>query len=277
MEQTQQSIVDKIKKLLALQSSPNEAEAALAASRVQELLIKYQLDLTVIREEERSATKRERTTLKRSAMYEWQRSLWATIARANFCFHWITEEYSGRKGGKVKRHTILGSTVNAITVQMLGEYLCDAIERLLPYPNDLRLSRSAVSWRQGCAQRLEQRIHEQTITAQQQTMQSSTGTEVTVHSLYDREYIANYDALCGEGAYARMMARRAAEDSENKPVKEETEAEQRKRARRMESERNKRRAKLARIDWEAYDQGAQAADSISLNKQVNGVSQKVLN
>jgi len=46
----QNILIDKIKKLLALQSSPNKAEAELAAIKVNELLTKYNLSLSDIQD-----------------------------------------------------------------------------------------------------------------------------------------------------------------------------------------------------------------------------------
>lgn len=46
--ETNQKIVEKVKKLLALATSPVEAEAKLAAARAQELLVKYNLTLAQV-------------------------------------------------------------------------------------------------------------------------------------------------------------------------------------------------------------------------------------
>lgn len=167
------SIIEKIKKLFAIgqrrhnnDGSSNEAEAAAAMAKAQDMLTKYNLDLRTVQDataEKKGAVeggKRDQVQIKRSAMYYWQQKFWKAIAEANYCFHWVvdTQEPRGDRWRRVKRHVILGSEVNVTVVQMMGEYLTQTMEDILPYPNNERLSRSAMSWREGCAERLIQRV-----------------------------------------------------------------------------------------------------------------------
>ena len=89
------SIIEKIKKLLNLAQSSCEAEASLAMARAQELLAKYNLDYAQVKDAElyghQQEEKREKTQVNRSAKYQWQVDLWAAIAEANFCWHWVRE------------------------------------------------------------------------------------------------------------------------------------------------------------------------------------------
>src|SRR5262245_61768133 len=50
MTDEQSAVIDRIKKLLALSTSSNEAEAALAAARAQELLQKHNLTMGVVQD-----------------------------------------------------------------------------------------------------------------------------------------------------------------------------------------------------------------------------------
>lgn len=96
------SIIRKIQKLLELANSPNENEAASAQGRAQELLQQYNLEVAIVKETAVAGgtvvieEKREETKVNRSAAYQWQRDLWKTLATANFCFHWVMDEFTGK-------------------------------------------------------------------------------------------------------------------------------------------------------------------------------------
>src|ERR1035438_3258217 len=89
------TIAKKIKKLLNLAQSTCEAEATLAMARAQELLAKYNLDYAQVKDADLSGgqpeDKREKTQINRSAKYQWQIDLWAAVAEANFCWHWVVD------------------------------------------------------------------------------------------------------------------------------------------------------------------------------------------
>jgi hypothetical protein len=312
---SQENIIRRIQKLLELSNNPNEHEASAAAAKVTELLAQYNLDMAVIRQTAVAGgtvvaeEKREKTKVNRSAMYAWQRELWYAIAEANFCWHWVAEELTGKYSSTgspvfVKRHVILGSESNAKAATILGEYLCDAIERLLPFENKDRLSRSAISWRMGCAAKLQERIRTQTQELKSRQAEAGAATNaLTLRDVFQREYEANYDAQYGKGAYARSQARdaewnaaraereaqraqeAAAEEAERvAALANETEAQRERRLKREKKEEeaqnkrderhrnaywNKRYRENAKIDRSAYRQGTEAGASISLSKQVD--------
>lgn len=224
-ERPNDAIIRKIQMLLNLGNSKtaNENEAALAMSRAQELLAKYNLDMAMIENAaaENGSTgsikeKREKTTLDHSAMYRWQRDLCKAIAEANFCWHWVIdvlEEQERVSNGRsyryqVKRHMILGKQSNVIAVTYMYGWLVDAIESMSPFKGSLRNGRSGKSWKEGCAARLMERIQEKAYHMQHPEQNSSHETQkygVALRSLVQAEYEANYDALCGEGAYQRNV------------------------------------------------------------------------
>jgi hypothetical protein len=320
----QDNVIRKIQKLLALGQSPNEAEAALAMARAQELLAKHNLEFAVV-----TATavaggtvapaeeKREKAKVSRSAQYRWQRDMWAAIAEANFCWHWITDVFEGKRGvGRmskvpVKRHMILGRESNVIAVRLMGEYLEDTMERLLPFPNSERMSRAANSWKSGCAERLVERIQLQ---AEQRKADSDackpTGatTALVLRDVYTSEYQANYDACYGAGHYAQRMLADAeweaereereaqavldrekaerewleylqAETPAQKKTRETKEAKERRanenrQARQYWTWDNERRKEAGRIDYSAYRSGRQVAETINLGAQVKEGNRK---
>jgi hypothetical protein len=82
------TIVVRIKKLLALSKSSNENEAALAASKAQELLLKYQVDIAQVENVDLSTKEhytREFKEIFGKNRIQWQVDLANTIANNNLC------------------------------------------------------------------------------------------------------------------------------------------------------------------------------------------------
>lgn len=81
------SIVEKVKKLLALSSSPNEHEAALALERANEILLRYNLDLSTIASSSQSTAQvLEKDLLPTfNSSFTWEGYLAVGIASFNFC------------------------------------------------------------------------------------------------------------------------------------------------------------------------------------------------
>lgn len=105
-------IVRKIQLLLnlAARQEGNEAEAAAAMGKAQELLAKHNLDLATVQDKvvesgvnKTSAdVKRERVEAKRNATYEWSRRLVKAIAEANYCVYFCRDVMVESKSGRVR-------------------------------------------------------------------------------------------------------------------------------------------------------------------------------
>jgi hypothetical protein len=252
--QTQQappseSIVRKIQLLLNLgaRSQGNEAEAAAAMARAQDLLAQYNLDLATVQDTlvaggtaaREAEQKRDYARSKRSAMYKWQQKLVRVLAETNYCVYWVDDcweklyvppsnrkpygdyDADGRAECRVKRHKVLGRVANTTAVMIMVDYLLDTIERLLPYQQAERLSRNANAWREGCSDRLVERIRakaEAMRTADYATQgEAAYCTAIQVADLAKKEEAGNYDAQYGAGAWARKLAREA-EAAANRPA-----------------------------------------------------------
>lgn len=286
MSEINDNIIRKIQKLLALgQRGGTEAEASAAMAMAQELLAKYNLDMAVIQNAAVEGgtvvakEKRERTKINKSAMYKWQQELCRVIADCNFCYYWpqeFMEPYQSKHGPKyrnVKRHMIVGKEVNVVAVTIMYEYLAEIMEELLPYPNAERLSRSAMSWREGCAERLMYRIRvkfREMQDASDAAMKQSGKMGLVLRSVYLQEYEANYDALCGEGSYAQAV--KQYQEAKKAPKKELTAAEKAKQEK--ADARNQKKAqrefdrRMAARDRDAYYAGCEAGNSISLHDRL---------
>jgi hypothetical protein len=332
------SIVRKIQLLLNLgqRSEGNEAEAAAAMARAQELLARYNLDLATVQDkvvaggtaEREAEQKRDYAKSKRSAMYKWQQRLVRTLAEANFCVYWVEEttekayippsnrksyedyDENGMGDIRVKRHKVLGRVANTTGVMIMVDYLLDTIERLLPYPQQERLSRNANLWREGCSDRLVERIKAKA-EAMRQADYATQGeaaytTAIQVADLARKEEAGNYDFRYGAGAWARKLASEAASEAywtseaiaarqaerdaalaasraletpKQKAAREKREAKDAERQARY-SERywarqdREEAAREARLTSTAYRQGRAKGDSIGLDTQLDTTKTK---
>lgn len=172
-------VIDKIQKLLARTKDnrgATEAEADTAMKLAQELMAKHNLDMAAVEAASGPSTSDGATRVKEQmqgrAMYKWQQQLARYVAEANFCYHLIKvdEQYiAGRYNNDgyyicghfrtKKSHVYVGRRANVITAQLMYQYLTQTIEDLVPIEsNAKRLSRSAMSWKEGCADRLCERL-----------------------------------------------------------------------------------------------------------------------
>ena len=158
---------------------------------------------------------------------------------------------------------------------MMYDYLVETMATILPYEPAQQLSKSANSWKEGCAERLSYRIAEKAW--RMQHAEKSTNTEVKetglrLYSHSQKEHAANYDALYGEGSHAAAMIRYNAE-KETVAVVELTPEEKAKRekANKKWQEKNDRqeRQKWDNRDQAAYRAGRQAGDTVSLQDRLN--------
>jgi hypothetical protein len=131
MTQDIDAIADKVRKLLALATSSNPHEAALAAARAQDLMFRYNLELSQVQTDRQGDSYvKQDVTLSgaKSGDRNWRRLLMATIARNTFC---KAIYYSGR-GTRDKREqmAIIGQRHNIKHCQYLYEYLARELERM---------------------------------------------------------------------------------------------------------------------------------------------------
>jgi len=131
----QERVLEQIQKLLNLAAkNPNEHEAALAASKAQELLTKHNLDTAALERVTGASGKRQQEEVE-GGFYRYHREIWGNVAKLNFCLHWVQSKYVPR-GERVRNvrtkkiHRLVGRTVNVRTTINLSKYLLSAIERV---------------------------------------------------------------------------------------------------------------------------------------------------
>ncbi len=151
MEHNTDDIVKKVKKLLALAQSPNEAEAAAAALKVQELLEKHNLSMAAVENLQSEIVCEDIENGKRQA--KWRLALLSGVARAYFTQLLIVS----RPGSYTWQ--LVGKAHNVLVTRSMFEYLCCVIERI-SRESDVkkRIRRSAESFRLGMAHSIVQRL-----------------------------------------------------------------------------------------------------------------------
>jgi len=311
MSTTTETLLNRIQKLLALTSSPNEHEAQAAALKVQELLATYGLEMAEVQAHQAKtdttspiAAPRVKEGLRSSAMYSYQQDLMRSIARNNFCYYMLTErakEDPRAKGGRrwVKTHTLIGSHLNVTVATLLYEYLTETMDRLLPYQGMEKRGKSALLWLAGCSDRLQERLTEQR-DAQDAKAEQAKGdgrSLVTLADVRTTEDDLNVDFQYGwePGTTAAHRAKWAAEQAEKAErntewsatldnQKKETDAQRRKREQKEERQEQRWRDQYRR-QWEKrynktrsaeYRSGAKTANDIGLDKQVDHAPKTML-
>src|SRR5262249_34208445 len=199
--------VDRIRKLLALATSPNENEAAAAAEKAQALLAEYNLSMAdVIDTADDDADTQVVTDASGETLSQpWRRPLASAVAELFFCkYLFVTQN------GK-DRHMFVGAKLNITVAMMTFEYLHMTVDRLarqgargLPKHEQ---SPYRISFRAAAARRLCWRLYERLEDSRNKCTQTPTGTTLpALASLYDRAKAANQafiDKQYGTGLKSR--------------------------------------------------------------------------
>lgn len=109
------SIIERIKKLLALSKSPNKAEADNALRFAQELMQKYEIEVSDV---ERGELMIERAYDYRGSIYEWDHKLLNVIARGHHC-----EAIRFNSKGEYSCMRLIGRAVNIEVARLMYVYV----------------------------------------------------------------------------------------------------------------------------------------------------------
>lgn len=286
-------VIAKIQKLLNLAAkNPNAEEAASAAAKAQELLIKHNLDAATVERDGGDDAKRERAKVE-GGFYQYQRDLWRAVGKLNFCLYWSQihyvhvenmtrkDSYGGtyKTSGQVRRrrHALIGRKVNVKATEVMAQYLEREVERFSKerFP-DRRIDNYTMSYREGLVYKLSQRLNDKRRTLIDAEVKKareamdraaragvSTSTALTLASYADAEERANYDERYGAGSWderlaseqAAAEASRSAEQAYVKWAAANPEAARKKEeAEKKKEERENRSASRQR--WGKTDDGA---------------------
>ena len=127
-----QDIINRLRKLSALTSSTNEAEAALAACKMQELLTKHNLDMGVLNDVEEQ--KPHRLDTRERARRQDHEHILARAVEALLdvrCFMTINKvEWGRERKRKWSSIVFVGLHNNVETAIITFNYLCEAVEEI---------------------------------------------------------------------------------------------------------------------------------------------------
>ncbi len=180
------SVLEKVEKLLRLAASnPNEAEAASATTKANELLAAYNLDMAAL-DENTGDGKRAKEELDGGRL-EWQRDLWTAIADLNFCYYFNRTVFLESPLGTVKQHksyvdelgnkhwrdvrgmwrhqhNLVGRKVNIAATKAMATYLENVCDRIVKErvrnTNERSNGRWANSFRDGLVARVIGKIYD---------------------------------------------------------------------------------------------------------------------
>lgn len=189
-------LIAKIKKLMALSTSPNENEAARAAEKVQALLAEYNLSMSDVQSTAEDDKIKIFPALKTSSV-PWRRALAAQVAQLYFCDYFYTfvkQPTTSRSCGYIRYdlHNFVGAKHNVDVAVLMFTYLTDTVDRLardgsLSVPIKERTA-YMTSFKHTCALRLCRRINEryEAAKAGSPIKSETTGTNLpALTSLYE--------------------------------------------------------------------------------------------
>ena len=130
---SEEKIIDKIRKLMTLANSANEHEAALAAARATELMLKHEIAEAQLATEEGAEVIEvvERESIDESgSIIPWKGNLCAGLAQSMGCeFYYGSTKYV--RGTKQKRtYLIIGQESKRAMIKYMYDYLCAELIRL---------------------------------------------------------------------------------------------------------------------------------------------------
>lgn len=120
----QEAVIDKVRKLLALGESPNEAEAAVAISKARSMLEKYNLSMEDITAPKEVLEAVVRMATRVSDPESWEALLLSDLANINFCTIIFLQH------NRETVAAIAGKPVNIIGTREMYNYLARAIDRI---------------------------------------------------------------------------------------------------------------------------------------------------
>lgn len=160
------AMLKRIRSLLAMsRGTANENEAAVAAQKVQELLLQFNLSIEDVEKRDSTGKIVEDGELMTSSSQPWRRKLALACARLYLCdYFWNHEKFEtdARKTGYIRldRHNFIGLPHNVVVAKEMFVYMVDTIERLAKEARKTKRERSPYehAFRHGCATRLTNRI-----------------------------------------------------------------------------------------------------------------------
>lgn len=185
-------IIAKIKKLLALATSPNEEEAASAAAKAAELLARYNIDREQVDNLADTSTIIEIAV---PALYAlWRFAIGNAVGNLYFAVHYVDD----RDDILIPNNVFVGEPHNAQVAALMFTYLISTVERL----SDATVGDGSyrAAFMNGCAARLHGRMQ-----ALHQAATHQNNSSTTLPAVYARALARILPLLEGRGLAAKTM------------------------------------------------------------------------
>lgn len=304
-------VMERIEKLLrTAEGQANEHESAVALQLAQRMADAHNIDIAGVSTTGKADARQD--DVFPGGLYPYQRTLYEAIAKLNHCLYWSRK---GLQRGEKYRHRVVGSKVNVLLTKQMAEYLQSTVERITrsEYCHGIPqqyFTKDAHLFREDMVDRIVMKVNEQRDADMREAKRrkaeeaarsnhpaSAGNALVLIDDVAERERIANYDFMYGEGAWAKRMAEQAEREERQRKAAEEYEqwkrdhpeewaAQQKAAAERLaqyykEEERKARRRKgrvtsyrPSREDEKyysrAYNEGSRRGAEVSLSRQVEG-------
>ncbi len=169
-----EKVLDRVRRLLRLAESPNVHEAALAAARAQELMVRHRIEAATLdggrdgsgivdlRDEPLEASKRLRP---------WKTRLGDVVARANGCRVYLLDR------GGIRSLVLVGRAEDAALVRALYESLVTRVECLTRAHGQQRARAYRNAFRLGVVATLEERLALASKAAKERALRGEVGDE----------------------------------------------------------------------------------------------------
>jgi hypothetical protein len=210
-----ENVLMKIQKLLALSTSSNENEAALAAAKAQELMFRYELataDVNGIEIDVEPVQKSDKVTINEGHRgVNWKMDVMGALVNTSFC-KWVVGWYTPRPNFTKTTATIIGRPHDIDVVKYTFNYLVAELERLATaytaaYVGPWHKITVRNSWLMGASAGVSSRLFTEFRERQSESEQSKAlviNKQAAVSEFYNKTYGTNLGSYSSqEGATAR--------------------------------------------------------------------------
>lgn len=126
---SRETVLEQVRRCLALSESSNEHEAAIALEMAHALLLKYNLDISEVQTKDDDVSAVEEASGIDVGPKTWKMTLWFEIAKANFCTGYVTSKGRG-KGNHGRTLHIIGRHDNIMATMEMGNWITEKLDQL---------------------------------------------------------------------------------------------------------------------------------------------------
>lgn len=206
-----EKVMERLRNLLALSKSPNEAEASRAFERAQIILAEHNLSMADLEEPTGAVIADEEMV---TSAYPWRRKLGTATASMFFCAYMYNTQKRGKTAYDV--HAFVGKRHNVTVAKLMFGYLMTTVDRLAHAASRNiakdQQSPYRVSFRNACTSRLCARIAERIMSAKAGEVKGDTGRALMLVDAYKLAASENQTFLKDNGYSTEVVVQNARTD-----------------------------------------------------------------